>query len=140
GQVAIQAVVRRIDFSADEPFGERRLPVERLGPFFKPVQLFFGKFSPEFFRIVGGALAEFGVGFGTGNMGFLYKVGTGGIRGSIGHKELSYQRRFGGLYFIVATYAVAGSIRNARFASADRQDRTPSQKRQAHGRTTVRLP
>ena len=59
--VPIEAVDRRVQLAADEPPGERRLPVEHPIPGTRPFELV-GKAGPERFRIaLGGAREHFGL-------------------------------------------------------------------------------
>src|SRR6266849_2825405 len=48
--MAVQAVVGKIDLTADEPLGPGRFPLQHLVPFLEPVQ-FLGGPCPEFFRL-----------------------------------------------------------------------------------------
>lgn len=48
-EMAVEAVLGGVQLSADKPIGIRELPVEDLGPFFKPVE-FLGLAGPEFVR------------------------------------------------------------------------------------------
>ncbi len=52
-EVAIQAILRDVDLAADEPLGERRLPLEDLRPLLDPHQ-FLGSIGPVPLRIGGG--------------------------------------------------------------------------------------
>ena len=55
GEMPVEAVVRDVGLSADEPFGERHVPFQHLVPRLKPVQ-FRRDFRPETFGIFRGAL------------------------------------------------------------------------------------
>ena len=50
GEMTIEAVVRRVDLSADEPFRVRRIPFENAIPFALPIELL-GPSGPESFAI-----------------------------------------------------------------------------------------
>ena len=54
GQIAIEAVVGDVRFSADEPLSERFFPNQRLLEWLEPMQLFAGEIGPELRWIGGG--------------------------------------------------------------------------------------
>jgi hypothetical protein len=84
GEVTVDAVVRSVNFPADEPLGERRVPLEDVRPFREPSQLFFGQFAPEFLRLFGGVPVEFAITFEASYVGVLYKLWTWRIH-RLGH-------------------------------------------------------
>src|SRR5271166_2983766 len=56
-QMAIEAIVRNVELTADEPFGEGRIPSERFCERFEPVQ-FSSTFGPKTLRILSGTPIE----------------------------------------------------------------------------------
>jgi len=56
--LAIIINVAGVGLAADEPLGERRMPLKRVRPLLKPEELFRGQFAPEFFGFFRGLLIE----------------------------------------------------------------------------------
>src|SRR5215467_1754453 len=55
--MAVEAVVGKIQLSAEEPFRPGVVPVENLVPFLEPVQIF-GDATPEFFGLLDGLVID----------------------------------------------------------------------------------
>ena len=93
GQVAVQAVVRDVEFRTGEPAREGRVPFEHFGPLLEPVDLAFGDFTPECFRILFGAAVEVEVTFHALDVGFADEVFAGGINRRGAHRYRIVARR-----------------------------------------------
>src|SRR6185503_13815482 len=87
GQVAVEAVVRDVEFRIGEPACEGRVPIEYLGPFLKPVNLAFGDFTPEGVRILLGSAVEIEVAFHALDVGFADEFFAGRVDGRGAHRK-----------------------------------------------------
>ncbi len=87
-QMAVQAVVGDVGLRAGEPAGEGRVPLQNLGPFFKPVNLAGGDFAPEFLGILLGAAVQIAVAFDALNMGSADEIVRGRIDGGMTHEGI----------------------------------------------------
>ena len=74
--VAVQAVDRRVQFPALEPFDVRlvKIIIQDLVPLLEPRQIILGHLGPEFFRLVGGPIVQVLVLFHASDAGFLAEL------------------------------------------------------------------
>src|SRR5882724_6076114 len=86
-QMPVNAVVGDVGLAADEPLHERRVPLEGLRPLLEPEQLFLREFSPEFGRLLFGALVQSAVGLHPLHVGMLDEFRTRWIYGLLGHSQ-----------------------------------------------------